>query len=381
MAPVIAEWRKRNRARSVTAKSGKSMWAIEHLTSTRRFLQSWSLLSERGVVSRLDHEKYGIFAKHILDHLTALKDDRLKTGADLIVQAARGFRRNKSGKWEKAYEPCHAILFEDLTRYRMRTDRPRRENRQLMKWAHRAIPVEVEMQAEMYGISVAETGAAFSSRFHAATHTPGIRMHALRSDDVKNEFLIDIIERSNPGTKRDDLKVGQLVQLDGGEIFVCCKDDGLHQIHADINAAQNLQRRFFTRHGDAFRIVARKVLVDGSEIWVPRSLGKRLLGGLGGYGFLRPTGHDSGSCRFERADKSHWSRMAGETIPENEGLGSEEDEEMARLEEESLELTGEVVVFFRDPSGVILPAELWYPAKSFWSIVKAKTLKVVGQAA
>ena len=85
----------------------------------------------------------------------------------------------------------------------------------------------------------------------------------------------------------------------------------------------------------------------------------------------------------------HWPQIGrclhlwsvGETIPENEGLGSEEDEEMARLEEESLELTGEVVVFFRDPSGVILPAELWYPAKSFWSIVKAKTLKVVGQAA
>lgn len=48
-------------------------------------------------------------------------------------------------------------------------------------------------------------------------------------------------------------------------------------------------------------------------------------------------------------------------------------EELLGLEEEALERSGETVVFFRDPSGVILPSGLWYPSATFWSIVKAKT--------
>jgi hypothetical protein len=350
------------------------MWAIEYLTNTRRFLQSWSLLSDIGVVRRLDNEKNGVFAKHILDHLESLKEDRLKTGADLIVQAARGYRRDKRGNWDKAYAPCHAVLFEDLTRYRMRTDRPRRENSQLMKWAHRAMPHEVQMQAELHGIHVIETGAAFSSRFHASSHTPGIRMKALSKRDLKDDFLLEIIERQNPGIDLSSLKLGQLVQMDGGELFVCLVEGGVKRLHADVNAAQNLQRRFFTRHADAFRIAARKVLLEGEEIWVPKTMGKRLLGALGGYGILRPTGHESGSCRFEQVQSRKWSRLAGETGSDDERSGSEEDEELTRLEEEALERTGEVIVYFRDPSGVVLPSNFWYPQRTFWSIVKTRTL-------
>ena len=43
------------------------------------------------------------------------------------------------------------------------------------------------------------------------------------------------------------------------------------------------------------------------------------------------------------------------------------------MEEELLEHSGEHVNFFRDPSGAVLPKDLWYPAKTFWSIVKTKT--------
>ncbi len=164
---IVKEWRRRTRTRSDERYSGKSIWAIEHLTNVRRFLQGWSLLSERGEIRRLDLERHGVFAKRLLDHIGGLKDDRLKTGADMLVQAARGYRRDGRGQWKKAYDPCEVILFEDLSRYRMRTDRPRRENSLLMRWAHRAMPAEVGMQAELYGIHIAETGAAFSSRYHA----------------------------------------------------------------------------------------------------------------------------------------------------------------------------------------------------------------------
>ena len=56
------------------------------------------------------------------------------------------------------------------------------------------------------------------------------------------------------------------------------------------------------------------------------------------------------------------------------------DEQLAELEEELLERSGEVEVYFRDPSGVVQPAEFWYPARTFWSIVRAKTLAALRQA-
>jgi hypothetical protein len=378
---IVSEWRTRTRKRTEVRSKyfGRSMWALDYLTSVRRFLQSWSLLGRQsGEIRRLSRERGGIFATRLLDHLNNIKDDRLKTGADLIVQAARGYLRNRQGQWHQTYAPCHAVLFEDLTRYRMRTDRPRRENSMLMKWAHRAIPKEVEMQGELYGIYCEETSASFSSRYHAASGAPGIRCHSLKVDDLNDSFFREMVERENPGINLGDYKVGDLMPRSGGELFACCNSTGVTRLHADINAAQNLQRRFWTRHADAFRIVASRATLDQQEIWLPQRLGKRLLGGLGGYGYLVPTGHQTGSCRWQAVSAARWRRLAGQaSLPDSENASSTEAEELAGLEDEMLEQSGVVKVFFRDPSGFVLPSNLWYPSITFWSVVKAKTTAVL----
>ena len=294
----------------------------------------------------------------------------MKTGADLIVQAARGYRRDTDGRWVQSYDPCHVILFEDLSRYRMRTDRPRRENSQLMKWAHRAIRHEVEMQGELYGIHVGDTTASFSSRYHAASGAPGIRALTIGKRDLDNPFMMERLAEENKGLDTKELSPGKLVPLSGGDVFCCVSPAGLVRTNADINAAQNLQRRFWTRHADAFRLVATKVSVEGEETWVPKTLGKRLVGSLGGHGYLEPTGHETGSCRWVPTSAAKWRKLLGES-------GDEETpsdvEELAGLEEELLERTGEIVIYFRDPSGAVLPRDLWYPSKTFWGIVKTKT--------
>ncbi|MBI1922408.1 MAG: type V CRISPR-associated protein Cas12b [Geobacter sp.] len=366
---VVREWRHRTRPRSETRSHGKSVWAIEYLTDVRRFLQGWTLLGEgSGDIRRLDREKRGKFAGRLLRHLESVKDDRLKTGADLIVQAARGYLRDDTGNWQPKYASCHAVLFEDLSRYRMKTDRPRRENSLLMRWAHRQIPDIVKMQGEIYGIHTCDTAAAFTSRYHAATGTPGIRCHPLTEADLANPWLRQIIEQENPAISWDSQKPGSLVPLAGGELFVCLnKHGGLTSIHADINAAQNLQRRFWTRHGDPIRIPCRKVIINGEDRWLPKNMAKRLYGALGGYGWLVPTGHDSGSCRWEKLTPKAWKAVGGEA-PQEESAGDE------LLSEDVMETTGEVVVMFRDPSGVaVKPHSLWFPAKYFWSIVKSRT--------
>lgn len=393
---VVEEWRSRTRARQDQKHAGKSMWSIQHLTDVRRFLVSWSLVGRAsGDIRRLDRSRMGVFAKGLLEHIDSIKDDRLKTGADLIVQAARGFRRNAAGQWVQQYAPCHVVLFEDLSRYRMRTDRPRRENSQLMRWAHRSVPDTVGMQGELYGIQdrrdagsarkygrqpmaavCLETPAAFSSRYRATTMTPGIRCHPLRQRDFVDQGFMDLIRRENDGFDPADYKPGDLVPLPGGEVLVCLDEErGLARTHADINAAQSLQRRFWTQHGEAYRLPCDRVLVDGEVRWVPRSLGKRLSGALGGYGYLEPTGHSSGSCRWISVTKAQWQRLSSATVEEEVDTSlSPDDEEMAGLQEELLERSGERIVFFRDPSGVVLPAGLWYPSPMFWSTVRSKTV-------
>ena len=369
----VSKWRKANRGRGEEKWSGKSIWAIEHLTATRRFLVSWALSG--GTIKRL-RSAHGRFSGRLLDHIDGLKNDRLKTGADLLVQAARGYQRDASGNWVKVHKPCHAILFEDLSRYRMRTDRPRYENSQLMKWAHRAVPHETKMQADIYGIRTAETGAAFSSRYRASTMTPGIRCHPVSSDDLNDPYFREWLESENHGLDISTLKPGTILPRSGGEMFASLGRGGISLIHADVNAAQNLQRRFWLRHSEAFRVPARKVTGSGAIRWVPRQMGKRLLGALGGYGQLVPTGHDTGSCRWEPLTPAKWQKLAGE--------GSEPDtdevadiDELGGFEEELLERSGDVIVYFRDPSGIVLPEDFWYPSITFWSIVKAKTSAVL----
>ena len=372
---LVKVWRSGNRRRDEQRHMGKSMWAIDYLSNTRRFLQSWSLLGRTsGDVRRLDRDKQGVFASGLLDHLNYMKADRLKTGADLIVQAARGYIRGRDGKWEQRFEPCEIVLFEDLSRYRMRTDRPRRENSQLMKWAHRGVPEEVKMQGELYGLHIEDTPAAFSSRYHARLNAPGVRCRVLKKADFDDEFLRDMLTKD--GINLDDYRPGELVPWLGGETFACIDENGkLVCTHADVNAAQNLQRRFWTRYAEPFRLPCNLVRQDGDKYWVPRNLGKRLLGGMGGAGILVPTGHESGSCRWEPVTRQRYTKLGGDSGGDKKANTDPDTEELEALAESAIERSGDYETFFRDPSGHVLPNELWYPSKTFWSIVKAKTRK------
>ena len=371
---VIRDWRRQGKERLDFRRAGKSMWAIEHLTGVRRLLLSWSLLGRTsGEVRRLSRAERGVFASHLLEHVGGMKEDRLKTGADLIVRAALGHVRDQAGRWQGRFAPCDVVLFEDLSRYRMRTDRPRRENSQLMRWAHRGVPAEVAMQGALHGLEVAETSAAFSSRYHARTLTPGIRCRPLAERDLEDEWLRE--DLAALGIDLAACRPGDLVPREGGQVFACLRPgEGLLRLDADINAAQNLQRRFWTRHAEAFRLPCLPAQLDGQAAWVPKALGKRLLGALGGAGVLRPTGHDTGSCRWEPVRGRQARALAG-MAAEAEGPAADPDqEELSGLLDEAEMEAGRVEVFFRDPSGVVLPAGLWFPSKTFWGIVRRRTV-------
>jgi hypothetical protein len=168
---------------------------------------------------------------------------------------------------------------------------------------------------------------------------------------------------------------GDLVPRDGGEVFACLSASGdLLLIDADINAAQNLQRRFWTRHATAFRLPCSRREIEGREVWVPRPMGKRLEGAMGGPGMLDPTGHETGSARWQKAKRN--PKAPSKAAPENELVDADAEEISGLVEEAEID-SGRVEVFFRDPSGIILPADLWYPSRTYWGIVRAKTVTAI----
>lgn len=143
-----------------------------------------------------------------------------------------------------------------------------------------------------------------------------------------------------------------------------------HVIHADINAAQNLQRRFWGRCGEAFRLACKQI--DDTTSYLPSSeLTGRLLGaaqaatGLKGPFYLREL--SSGQrYRLDQVDKGTGKACE----PDREQFA--DDDPYVELEEILEAFGSERQTFFRDPSGVIFNMNDWIPTKQFWSIVRSR---------
>ena len=406
LGEAFSKWRREGRVASDDKHGigGISYWWLEELTEARKLINSWSLHARRpGEIVRaraiwstpLDKSARMVDTdKRLLEHINKLKEDRTKKGADQLIMAALGYvYEDRERRWVAKYPPCRLILFEDLGRYKFRTDRPRRENAQLMKWSHRAITRTVAMQGDLFGIMVGSVGAGFTSRFHAASGAPGVRAHVVKASDLERrwfagEYLRGLVRRGRlneeekasilgPPIKKEKLsrflKPGQLVPWRGGELFVTLQktQHGLKPIviHADINAAQNLQRRFWTRYDEPTRLSC--VSVKRGEVFLPR-LGKRLEKSLG-YGKLVRSGSKGEEYTWQELDKKEFEKLSKEP-------GSEGEEEQTELEstiDDLAYLSGETRIFFRDPSGIFFRSDRWYPSEIFWTVVHEKITGVL----
>lgn len=400
LGQAIHEWRRRGRSRHTDRASrgygGLSFWHIDELEQTRRLLNAWSCHSRdyetlsngsrRPLIVR-SRQRFSQSAAPrdqdrdtditLLRHINNLKEDRLKVGADRLVNAALGFEYEGPEKgWVQRHAPCQVILFEDLSRYLFKNDRPRQENSMLMKWGHREIPRTVAMQGEIHGLAVGRVAAEFTSQFRASGRllTPGIRCHRLTSNEINQPWFKREIQRLKETDPNAPIPAaGQMIPMEGGEWFVTLNEDGtLYQVNADINAAQNIMRRFWTRYSEVIRITCRR-LTDNS--WGPKTLGKRLsravAAELNSKAFvLRPMGdpHDS-FWRWVPVNR----RAAGLSRSGPEQTDADADE-IDAADEEVAQARGEIANFFRDPSGIVIPyvngEAPWIPAKDFWSRVR-----------
>lgn len=373
---AVSQWRNATRPKTKGRlyEIGKSYWGIEYLEKVRDLLKGWSTHArDYGKINRWDRQRQGTFANRLLNHINNKKEDRIKTGADLLIQAARGKVYNEKNKqWEDKFAPCRLILFEDLAMYRFRTDRSRHENSQLMRWSHREIVKEAKQQSAIYGIHIDDTiGAGFSSKFYARNGCPGLRAKKLTSADLAYIAANEHIKQrlADQGFGESMLKEGYFIPWEGGEFFVSFSQKGkLEILHADINAAQNLQRRFWTRYADIFRVPVKQMDEDGLQ-WLPQTYGDRLKGGIsrliGGDGTVEFIKEENGFM----ARRPQGRKIKQMDVGDRDKLDEFEEVLLAMGVEDDTEEGKGKSVFFRDASNLILPSNRFYDSKEFWGTV------------
>jgi len=161
--------------------------------------------------------------------------------------------------------PCHAVVIEDLSRYRPEEMRTRRENRQLMSWSSSKVKKHLEESCKLNGLHLRPTYAGYTSRQDSRTGAPGLRCQ----DVPVKEFLrspfwrrqvVQAEKASNGGDARgrlllalnkkwkdapdEEIKNSRALRipLKGGELFVSAGTESSPKkaLQADLNAAANI---------------------------------------------------------------------------------------------------------------------------------------------
>jgi hypothetical protein len=241
--------------------------------------------------------------------------------------------------------------------------------------------------AQLFGIGVLDTDAAFSSQFDGWTGAPGLRAQRFTQEETDSDWFRSKWDSSNPGAAP---VAGVPIPWKGGKLFITLDKNGrLIERDADHNAALSLARRFAGRCGEAIRMVCAPV--KGG--YVPVGLtSKRLLGALRetgdpkdkGYGWLVP---DQATFRWQPCFQSQWEKLSGNKTRDQALLDLGDDDqdalevaqEQADSESENIDgvKAGKRVVFFRDPSGTFFPPSRWVPGSEFWARVRCEVAKAL----
>jgi hypothetical protein len=151
---------------AIRKTGGLSLSRLATLTEFRRKVQVGFFTRLKPDGSRDETKEQ--FGQSALDALEHLREQRVKQLASRIVEAALGIgrvRRPAGGQDPKrpnsrVDQPCHAIVIEDLTHYRPRETRTRRENRQLMTWSSSKIKKYLSEGCQLHGCTSAKSRRA-----------------------------------------------------------------------------------------------------------------------------------------------------------------------------------------------------------------------------
>ncbi|MBF0160268.1 MAG: type V CRISPR-associated protein Cas12b [Magnetococcales bacterium] len=225
------------------------------------------------------------FEQKALDTLEQLREQRVKQLASRIVEAALGVGRLKREQPQQGHfsqesrrplpgpeqpdQPCHAVIIENLTRYRPEETRTRRENRQIMTWSAAKVEKYLEESCQLNGLHLREVSAGYTSRQDSRTGAPGLRCQDVPvCEFMKSRFwrkqvsaaqqqlkeskgnardrLLDDLDKKwhDKETEWDQSRPIRIPQS-GGELFVSADGDSPASkgLQADLNAAANIGLR------------------------------------------------------------------------------------------------------------------------------------------
>lgn len=226
------------------------------------------------------------FAQRLLDQRDAMRENRVKQLASRIAEAALGIGiekpRGETGRQLKRprerldrtlgqrFAPCHAVVIENLTRYRPDELQTRRENRQLMSWSSARVKKYLSEACQLHGLHLREVQPSYTSRQDFRTGAPGVRCvdvtvaefpkkfvrelkRAVEADkpNALDRYLLDLARKhlqSDGKTPKDNHdKLVLRIPKRGGEIFVAATEvpsskerKGPPGVQADLNAAGNI---------------------------------------------------------------------------------------------------------------------------------------------
>jgi C2c1 CRISPR-Cas endonuclease, RuvC-like domain len=338
----------------------RSMWRVSYLDKLLRLLKSWDRHGR--IVEKRQTSREGVGRK-LQEHLNALKEDRAKTAADMIVQSALG-RVRKGNTWMQKYDPVDVIVVDGLHLYKTNAHLPRGENGQLMRWCHRAISESVQFQAQVATIAVTESATFYSSRFHAVTRAPGTPCRPLTAYDIKS-----LEQRGDKhwawkrlkamGAKPKEIKrlrEGDLVPDTAGRLFVTLGPSGPVRLDTAVNAVGNNGQWYLEGKGAGCTIAPFKVRdgllalpCDGARV---KSMFKcRAV-------TLERVRDGSFALTKHRTLKSA-QKVLGVPVP----------------------TAGKTVRVFTDPTGRFFRKGRWVEREPFWDRVKQEIVKGLGLVA
>lgn len=403
-----------------THRGGLSMARLNFLDDVKSFVRKWSYRSRWPGDMRRPPEDQKL-NRQDTEHLDHLREHRAKLIAHADVAQALGFDQDlRRGVWKfrdpqgcelwhrperkhfyrkeekrliqvatpegvsdetashpnPAHKPAHILIYEDLSRYKFSSDRPKNENAGLARWSHRQILKFAQHIGGLFGMPIATVPAAYSSRFCSRCGAPGCR--AVRFDPtwLKQDWMKRIRASNQPGDKFMKAVANKVqaqldknanafcheenwlwVLRDGGTHFVCsnrkCKVHNL-PINADENAAANIGL-WFLRGIEDF-----KTKID-SKGKVLNPLRHLVIGQ-----FQQSQDEFNRSCwclATEAAQSTEKPIRRINTVRTNE-------EDIDTTDDTDEQESSGVRWVFRDPSGNSFASDCWYEAKDFWNRLK-----------
>lgn len=184
---------------------GLSVQRLQTIRALYQALKAFSMRPEptdlRKNVPQAGDDSLAKFGHRILEYLERRREQRTKQLASRVIEAGLGAGRMKRVKGrdrkrprQRIDAPCHAIVVENLERYKPEESRLRRENRQLMNWAARKVRRYIMEGCELHGLYFLEVSPTYTSRQDSRTGAPGIRC-----EDVDRKVLEEAVRRvDNP---------------------------------------------------------------------------------------------------------------------------------------------------------------------------------------